>query len=130
MTVAGLGRGFGGDWCGEVAGGNLEHVGEEAGSFQVHAVGGEQGGEGAEGLLDGGAIVEVRDVEGFVFVHRRDDLVAVGEARVVVVHGAGSAAASVLVIFVHALVWDGWLSPEVVVSVGHGGPRGYLLRFC
>ena len=39
----------------EVGGGDLEDVGEESCSFEVHAVGGEQGGEFSEGVLDVGA---------------------------------------------------------------------------
>jgi hypothetical protein len=77
-------------------------------------------------LLDGGAIVEVGDVEGFVFDDGRDDGVAVGEAHEVVVHGASAAAAAVFVAVVHALVRDGWFAAEVVVAVVQhgGGPPG------
>jgi len=104
--------GFGGGFrCGlsfggcvaEVGGGDLEDVGEEACTFEVHAVGGEQGGEFSEGVLDVGAGEVGWDLEGFVLVDGRDGVLAVGEAHVVVVHGAGAAAASVVVV-VHALV--------------------------
>jgi hypothetical protein len=117
------------DWCGgavgEVAGGDLEDVGEESVALEVHAVRGEAGGEVSEGLLDGGAVGEVRDLEGLVFVDGRDDVVAVGEAHVVVVHGLGAAAAAVVVV-VHALVGAGGLAAEVVVGGWHGVvlPRG------
>jgi hypothetical protein len=127
MTVVGGGGGFGGEYgLAEVAACDLEDVGEEAGAFEVHAIVGEQGGEVAEGLLDGGATVEVLDLEGFVLDDGRDDGVAVGEAHEVVVHGAGAAAASVLVVVVHALVRDGWFAAEVVVAVVQHGvaPRG------
>jgi hypothetical protein len=61
-------------------------------------------------------------VERLVFDDGRDDGVSVGEAHEVVVHGAGSAAAAVLVVVVHALVRDGWLAAKVVVAVvQHGG---------
>ena len=50
----------------EVGGGDLEDVGEEACSFEVHAVGGEQGGELSEGVLDGGAGEIGGDFEGLV----------------------------------------------------------------
>jgi hypothetical protein len=115
---SGCGCGYG---LAKVAACDLEDVGEEAGSFEVHAIVGEQGGEVAEGLLDGGATVEVGDVEGFVFDDGRDDGVSVGEAHEVVVHGSGAAAASVLVVVVHALVRDGWFAAEVVAVVQHGG---------
>jgi hypothetical protein len=92
MTRVGGGGGFGGlcrgGGCGGyVGGGDLEDVGEEACSFEVHAIVGEQGGEVAERLLDGGAVVEVGDGERLVFDDGRDDGVAVGEAHEVVVHG-------------------------------------------
>jgi len=136
----GFGDGF---WCGfrgglsflgwviaEIGGGDLEDVGEESGSFEVHAVGGEQGGEFSEGVLDGGAGEVGRDLEGLVFVDRRDGVLAVGEAHVVVVHGAGAAAASVVVV-VHALVGAGGLAFEVGEVGGHGGPPpGCRPGFC
>jgi len=76
-------------------------------------------------LLDGVAGEGGGDLEGFVFVDRRDDFVAVGEAHVVVVHGDGAAAASVAGVGVHALVRDGGLAFEVVVGGWHGWlPRG------
>ena len=90
-------------WVAEIGGGDLEDVGEESCSFEVHAVGGEQGGEFSEGVLDVGAGEGGGDLEGLVFVDRRDGVLAVGEAHVVVVHGAGAAAASVVEV-VHALV--------------------------
>jgi hypothetical protein len=104
---------------GEVGACDLQDVGEEASAFQVHAVAGEQGGEVGEGVLDGIAVVEVRDGERLVFYDGRDDGVAVGEAHEVVVHGSGAASAAVLVVVVHALVRDGWFSAEVGVVVGH-----------
>jgi hypothetical protein len=115
----------------EVGGGDLEDVGEESGSFEVHAVGGEQGGEFSEGVLDGGAGEVGRDLEGLVFVDGRDGVLAVGEAHVVVVHGAGAAAAAVGGMVVHALVRDGWFAAEVVVAVDeHGvGTPGVTTRF-
>jgi hypothetical protein len=114
----------------EVAGGDLEDVGEEACAFEIHAVGGEACGEISEGLLDGGAREDVGDVEGLVFVDRRDGFVAVGETHVVVVHGHGAAAAAIR-LGVHALVGDGGLAAEVVVGGRHGlaPPRGCLPRF-
>ena len=110
----------------EVCGGDLEDVGEEACSFEIHAVGGEQGGQVSEGELDGVAGEGGGDVEGLVLVDGRDGVDAVGEAHVVVVHGLGAAAASVLVVVVHALVGDGGLAAEVGVIGGHavGSPRG------
>jgi hypothetical protein len=117
---------------GEVGGCDLEDVGEEAGSFEVHAVGGEQGGEVAEGLLDGVAGEGGGDLEGLVFDDRRDDFVAMGVAHVVVVHGGGAAAAAVLEVVVLALVRHGWLADEVGVGVVHGvvSPRGYTPGIC
>ncbi|HEX3569771.1 MAG TPA: hypothetical protein VHU44_03020, partial [Acidobacteriaceae bacterium] len=94
----------------KVAACDLQDVGEEAGSFEVHAIVGEQGGEVAECLLDGGAAVEVLNLERLVFDDGRDDGVSVGEAHEIVVHGAGSAAAAVFVVIVHALVRDGWFA--------------------
>jgi hypothetical protein len=131
MTSVGGGRRWCGDAVGEVAGGDLEDVGEESGALEVHAVRGEAGGEVSEGLLDGGAVGEVRDLEGLVFVDGRDDVVAVGEAHVVVVHGLGAAAAAVVVV-VHALVGAGGLAAEVVVGGWHGVvlPRGYVSGVC
>jgi hypothetical protein len=100
------GGGCGGYGSGEVAACDLEDVGEEAGSFEVHAIVGEQSGGVAEGLLDGGAVVEVGDGERLVFDDGRDDGVTVGEAHEVVVRGSGAAAAAVFVVVVHALlVW-------------------------
>ncbi|HEX3572191.1 MAG TPA: hypothetical protein VHU44_15335 [Acidobacteriaceae bacterium] len=132
MTGVGGGRsGFWG-WRGcEVAACDLEDVGEESGSLEVHAVVGEQGGEIAEGLLDGGVVVEVGDVERLVFDDGRNDGVAMGEAHEVVVHGAGAAAAAVFVVVVHALVRDGWFAAEVVVAVVQHGvaPPGCLVWF-
>ena len=53
-----------------------------------------------------------------------------GEAHVVVVHGAGAAAASVVVV-VHALVGAGGLAFEVGEVGGHGGPPpGCRPGFC
>jgi hypothetical protein len=134
MTRVGGGGGcFGGEYgLAEVAACDLEDVGEEAGSFEVHAIVGEQGGEVAEGLLDDGAGGEVWNVEGLVFDDGRDDGVAMGEAHEIVVHGAGAAAASVFVVVVHALVRDGWFAAEVVVGVvqhGGGPPRGVWCGF-
>jgi hypothetical protein len=65
-------------------------------------------------------------VEGLVFDDGRDDGVSVGEAHEIVVHGAGSAAAAVFVVIVHALVRDGWFAAKVVVAVVQhgGGPPG------
>ena len=99
----------------------MEDVGEEAGSFEVHAVGGEQGGQVSEGELDGVAGEVGGDVEGLVLVDGWDGVDSVGKAHVVVVHGLGAAAASVLVVVVHALVGDGGLAAEVGVVGGHAG---------
>ena len=104
-----------------VCGGDLEDVGEEAGAFEIHTVGCQQRGEVSEGLLDGFAGEVGGDLEGLVLVDRRDGVDAVGVAHVVVVHGAGAAAASVLVVVVHALVRDGGLAAEVGVVGGHAG---------
>ena len=124
------GLGFLGWVIAEIGGGDLEDVGEEACTFEVHAVGGEQGGEFSEGVLDGGPGEVGGDLEGLVFVDRRDGVLAVGEAHVVVVHGAGAAAASVVVV-VHALVGAGGLAFEVGEVGGHGGPPpGYQPGFC
>ena len=121
--------GFGGGVA-EVGGGDLEDVGEEACSFEVHAVGGEQGGELSESVLDGGAGEIGRDLEGLVFIDGRDGFLAVSEAHVVVVHGAGAAAAAV-VVGVHALVGRGGLAFEVGEVRGHRGPPpGCLPGFC
>jgi len=123
--------GFTGWFRGQVGGSDLEDVGEESCTFEVHAVGGEACGEVSEGLLDGVAGECGGDLEGLVFVDRRDDFVAVGEAHVVVVHGDGAAAASVAGVGVHALVGDGGLAFEVVVGGWHEGssPRVCLPRF-
>ena len=107
---------------GQVGGGNLEDVGEEAGSLEVHAIAGEQGGEVSEGLLDVGAGEVGGDFEGFVFDDGRDGFVAVGEAHEAVVHGAGAARAAVLVV-VHALVRFGWFAAEVGIGA-HRAPLG------
>ena len=106
----------------------MEDVGEETCAFEVHAVGGEACGEVSEGLLDGVAGECDGDLEGLVFVDRRDHFVSVGEAHVVVVHGDGAAAAAVRLV-VHALVGDGGLALEVVVAGWHGlAPPGVLSR--
>ena len=133
---SGVGGGFRGGlsflgWViAEIGGGDLEDVGEESCSFEVHAVGGEQGGEFSEGVLDVGAGEVGWDLEGLVFVDRRDGVLAVGEAHVVVVHGAGAAAAAVVEV-VHALVGCGRLAFEVGEVGGHGGPPpGYQPGFC
>jgi len=99
----------------------LEDVGEEAGSFEVHSVGGEQGGQVSKGELDGVAGEGGGDLEGLVLVDGWDGVDAVGEAHVVVVHGLGAAAPSVLIVVVHALVRDGGLAAEVGVVGGHAG---------
>ena len=79
-------------------------------------------------MLDGVAGECGGDLEGLVFVDGRDDFVAVGEAHVVVVHGDGAAAASVAGVGVHALVRNGGLAFEVVVSGWHGvAPPGVCL---
>ena len=129
------GRGGEWRWVGQVGGGDLEDVGEEACSLEIHAVGGEQGGKVSEGELDGVAGEGGGDLEGLVFVDGWDDFVAVGEAHVVVVHGAGAAAATVVVV-VHALVRDGGLAAEVVVGVREAwcvappGVGNYCFRWC
>ena len=90
----GLGR-LGGAGCAEaveVGGGCLEGVDEQAGAFEVDAVAGEAGSDVGEGLLDGQGAGEIADVEGLVLDDGRDGIAAVGEAHVVVVHGAGAAA--------------------------------------
>jgi hypothetical protein len=113
---------------GEVGGGDLEDVGEESCTFEVHAVGGEACGEVSEGLLDGVAGEGGGDLEGLVLVDGRDDFVSVGKAHVVVVHGDGAAAAAVAGVGVHALVGDGGLALEVVVGRWHGlAPPGVCL---
>jgi hypothetical protein len=66
--------------------------------------------------------VETLDEEGLVLDDRRNGVVAVAKAHVVVVHGEGAAAGAVLVGVVHALVWFGWLALEVFVGLVHGGP--------
>ena len=121
--------GFGAWVIAEIGGGDLEDIGEEAGSFEVHAVGGEQGGEFSEGVLDGRAGEAGGDLEGLVFDDGWDVVGAVGVAHEVVVHGSGAASAAVLVVVVHALVRDGWFSAEVGVVVGHGlcAPPGWVI---
>ena len=124
LYTGGMGFGQGGfrEWRGsEVVGGDLEGVDEEAGTFEVHAVAGETGGDSCERRLDRGAVVEVLDIEGFVFDDGWDGFVAVAEAHEFVVHGVGSAAAA-FVVDVHALVSDGRLAEEVIECLSHGVP--------
>jgi hypothetical protein len=84
-------------WVGrEVGGGDLEGVEEESCALEVDAVAGEACGDVGEGFLEGGAMVEVLDEEGFVLDDGGDVLAAVVVAHVVVVHGGGAAAGAVL----------------------------------
>ena len=48
---------------GEIAGGDLEGLEEECSTLEVDVVAGEAGGDLGEGALDGGAVVEVGDIE-------------------------------------------------------------------
>jgi hypothetical protein len=109
---------------GEGAEGGLEDVGEEAGALQLHAVAGEAGGDLEDRVPDVVGSVETLDEEGLVLDDRRNGVVAVAKAHVVVVHGEGAAAGAVLVGVVHALVWFGWLALEVFVGLVHDAPPG------
>jgi hypothetical protein len=100
---------------GEVGAGYLEVLDEERGSLEVDVVAGETGGGVGEGFLDGGAVVEVDDLEGVVLDDGGDLVVAVLVAHVLVVHGDGAAADAVLFGVVHALATAGWFA--LVVSV-------------
>jgi len=117
----GLGRAGGNGLCGcglvalvgvEVGGGDLEVVEQEAGSFKVHAVGGEAGGDLGEGFLEIGAVLEAFDEEGFVGEDGGNVFAAVLIADVFVVHGELAALDSIVVV-VLALVRFGRLSAEV-----------------
>jgi hypothetical protein len=111
---------FGGFWVGrEVALGALDALDEEVGAAEVHAVAGEAGGDFAEGLLDGGSIVEMGQVVGRVFDDGGDGVAAMVEADELVVHGGGSAAVAVVFVAVSALVRFGGFAGEVGVAVGH-----------
>ena len=101
---------------GEVAQGVLEDESEQAGAFEVHAVAGQARGDGEQGSLDVVAGVEAVDEEGVVLDDGHDDVVAVGVAHVLVLHGGGAAADAGLVGGVHALVRFGRLALEVSVA--------------
>ena len=87
-------------------------------------VAGEAGGYVGEGLADRGAVIECLDEEGIVLDHGGDVVGAVVVAHVLVVHGGGPAAGSILLGGVHALVRFGWLAVEVLVGSWHVAPPG------
>ena len=79
---------------GEVGAGYLKILDQERSSLEVDVVAGEACGGVGEGALDGGAVVEVGDLEGVVLDDGGDVVGTVLEAHVLVVHGGGSAADS------------------------------------
>jgi hypothetical protein len=81
---------------GEVGGGGLEVLDQERGSLEVDVVAGEAGGGVGQGFLDGGAVVEVEDLEGVVLEDGGNVVGAVLEAHHLVVHGDGAAADALL----------------------------------
>jgi hypothetical protein len=107
---------------GEVGGGDLEGLEQEAGALEVDVVAGEAGGDVADGLLDGVAAGKVFDEEWIVFKDGGDVVGAVLVAHELVVHGAAAAAGAVLLGKVHALVGFGRLAAEVGVGYGHWVP--------
>jgi hypothetical protein len=82
----------------------------------------ETGGDLGDGVLDRGTVVEAFDEERVVLEDRGNVVGAVLVAHVLVVHGGGTAAGSIFLGVVHALVRLGWLSLEVFVGCGHGSP--------
>jgi hypothetical protein len=107
----------------KIGGGDLQGIDDQAGALEIDAIAGEPGGHVGERLLDDNRARKVDDLEGLILDDGRDGVVAVGETHVVVVHGAGTAAAASFG-GVHALVRNGRLAGEVGV-IGHWGtPRG------
>ena len=111
---------------GEVAGGELDGVEDEAGATAVDGLGGEADGDLTEGVLDGFPVAGAGEVE---FVVRNDGgggIVLVMEAEVLIVHGVASAAAVGFGPEV-ALVRFVWIAVGAV-AVEHGCPPWCSLR--
>ena len=117
--MGGGGGGAVGGCVAEVAGGAAAGGDEELGAFEVDVVAGQAVGDVAVGFLDGGVRIEILDEEHVVLDDGGNLVGTVGVAHVLVVHGHGVAAGSVLLVMVHALVGLGWFASEVLVAVGH-----------
>jgi hypothetical protein len=121
-VVGGFGGGVGVAVVGgEVGAGDLDGPEQEAGAFEVDVVAGEAGGDQADGVLDGGAVVEVIEQEGVVLDDGGDVVGTVLVAHELVVHGGVAATGAVLFGFVHALVGLGRFAIEVFEGCCHGG---------
>ncbi len=114
----------------EVAGGAAAGGDEELGAFEVDVIAGEAMSDVAVGFLDGSVRVEVLDEEHVVLDDGGDLVGTVGVTHVLVVHGHGAAAGSVLLVVVHALVRLGRFALEVFVVVGHDFFLGNLVFCC
>jgi hypothetical protein len=126
-VFGGLGLGCGGEAFlgGEVVGGELDGVEDEAGTAFVDRLVGDAGRDFADGLLDGGAIVGTGEVE---LVVRYDEakgraVVLVVEAEELVVDGV-AAAAAVGLGPVRALVRFVWVTIGAVAVDHRSPPRG------
>ena len=120
MTVfRGSGGGAVGGGVAEIAGRAAAGGDEELGALQVDVVAGQAVGDVAVGFLDGGVRVEIFDEEHVVLDDGGYLVGAMGVTHVLVVHGHGVTAGSVLLVVVHALVRLGWFASEVLVTVGH-----------
>lgn len=110
----------------EVGGGGLESVEEEGGAAHLDVAGGEGAEDVGDGDLDGGGVLEEREVEGFEdlgFEFGRELLVVVGVAGVA---GLAEVAATVevaLVVVAEALAGEGGGAAEgaVLADVRAGG---------
>ena len=114
----------------EVAGGAAAGGDEELGALEIDVVAGQAVGDVAVGFLDGRVGVEILDEEHVVLDDGGDLVGAMRVAHVLVVHGHGAAAGSVLLVVVHALVRLGRFALEVFVVVGHNFFLGNLVFCC
>jgi hypothetical protein len=131
-VFCGLGSGCGGEAFlgGQVVGGELEGVEDEAGAAVVDGLVGDADGDFAESLLDGGAILRTGEVELVVGDDEAESgaVVLVVEAEQFVVQGV-AAAAAVGLGPVGALVRFVWVTVSAV-AVDHGSPPGCIwLKF-
>jgi hypothetical protein len=117
---------------GEVGAGYLEVLDQEGGSLEVDVVAGETGGGVGESALDGGAVVQVGDVEGIVLEDGGDVVGTVLETHDLVVHGGGAAADAVFFRVLHALALAGRFALVVLVDrhVASYPPRGGYIPKC
>jgi len=134
IGIGSFGSGFGGGLAGgagmrrEVGSGYLEAVEEDAGALDVHLIGGELGEDVADGLLDGGAVLNAFEWEGYVGKDGRHLSGLVVVAGVLVAHGVGAATIAVAV-DVDALVELGWFLAEFRIE-RHGCTPPVYTEFC